>query len=159
LRLTYDTESNGFIEEATVIWCIVAKDYKTKEVFKFPPDKIEEGIELLESAGELICHNQISHDLRLIKKLYPTFKPQGLILDTMILSQLLNQERPGGHSLAAAGERMGRSKPEHEEWGRFSPEMLHRCAEDVQINEWWYNELMDEAYESVRGLEYHSIFL
>jgi len=158
-HLVFDTESNGFVEEATVIWCIVTKDRITKEVNKYPPNCIEQGLQALSEADELICHNVIAHDFMLIKKLYPTWRGTGLVLDTMLLSQLLNQERPGGHSLAAAGERYGRLKPEHEDWTQFSPEMLHRCTEDVQINEWLYKQLMDEAYEDVHGLEYHKIFL
>jgi len=161
LHLIYDTESDGFLEEATCIHCIVIKDKNTKEIFTFDSSRnnIEEGLSILENANELICHNQISHDIPLIKKLYPTWRGTGLVLDTMLLSQLLNQERAGGHSLAAAGERYGRLKPEHEDWAQFSPEMLHRCSEDVEINTLLYEELMQEAYEDVRGLEYHKVFL
>jgi len=158
-HLVFDTESDGLVEEATRIWCIVTKDRLTKEVTKYDPDHIEEGLQALSQADELICHNVIAHDFMLIKKLYPGWKGTGLVLDTMLLSQILNQERAGGHSLAVAGERYGRPKPEHEDWSQFSPEMLHRCSEDVEINEMFYDELMEEAYENVRGLEYHKIFL
>lgn len=159
MRLVYDTESDGFVEEAAVIWCIVTKDIDTNEIYKFPPDRIKEGIELLESANELICHNQIAHDLRLIKKLYPSFKPKGLILDTLILSQLLNPDRKGGHSLAQYGEELGIPKVENEDWSKFTPHMLHRCEVDVGINHKVYDKLMTEAYEGVQGLEYHKIFI
>jgi len=106
----------------------------------------------------LICHNEIDYDLRLIKKLYPTFKPNSLFLDTYLLSQLLQPDRAGGHSLQSYGERFGRAKPEHEDWSRFTQEMLHRCAEDVEINHLTYTYLMDEAYEPVQGIPYKEIF-
>ena len=94
----------------------------------------------------------------LIKKLYPEFHTKALRTDTMLLSQLLQPDRAGGHSLEAAGERDGRSKPEHEDWSRFSPEMLHRCSEDVEINHLLYNELQEEAYEPIQGLAYKEKF-
>ncbi|MGJ8839522.1 hypothetical protein AB9H28_24425, partial [Salmonella enterica subsp. enterica serovar Kentucky] len=41
--------------------------------------------------------------------------------------------KAGPHSIEAWGYRLGRGKPEHEDWSQFSPEMLHRCSEDVEI--------------------------
>lgn len=160
MRLVFDIEANGLYDEADKIWCIVAKDIDKGETYKFWGDNnIRQGIEVLEDANELIGHNIIDYDLRLIKKLYPGFKPQGLILDTMILSQVLYPERKGGHSLANFGEELGIKKPEHEDWSKFSPEMLHRCTQDVEINHKLYEKLMNEAYEDIRGLEYHKIFV
>jgi len=159
MKLVFDIEANGFYEEADTIWCICAKELETGRTYQYDPKFLHQGLRLLEMADELIGHNIIDYDLRLLKKIYPGFKPKCLVLDTMILSQILNQERPGGHSLAAAGERYGRSKPEHEDWSQFSPEMLHRCSEDVEINTLLYDELMQEAYEDVRGLEYGRIFI
>jgi len=40
----------------------------------------------------------------------------------------------GPHSLAAWGWLLGRAKPEHTDWWHYTPEMLHRCEEDVKIN-------------------------
>jgi len=160
MRLVFDLEANDLYEGATVIHCIVLKDIslsKSKS-FGFHGKHLVDGLALLEEADELIGHNIIDYDLRLIKKLYPDFKPKGLILDTYLLSSLLNPDRKGGHSLGQYGEELGIKKPEHEDWSQFSPEMLHRCTEDVHINHKVYDKLMTEAYEDVRGLEYHKIF-
>jgi len=157
MRLVFDLEANGLYDDkinkdgsvstaATTIWC------------KYYGDTLSVGLDELMKANELIGHNIIDYDLRLIKKLYPSFKPKALILDTLILSQLLNPDRKGGHSLGQYGEELGIKKPEHEDWSKFSPEMLHRCTEDVEINHKVYDKLMSEAYEDVRGLEYHKIF-
>lgn len=166
MRLIIDIESDGLYEEATQIWCIVAKDINTSKIMEFTCEHrgfstdtgIDRGIRLLQRANELIGHNIIDYDLRLIKKLYPTFSPGGKILDTMILSQLLNPDRKGGHSLAQYGEEQGIKKPEHEDWSKFSPEMLHRCTQDVHINHKVYNYLMKEAYENVEGVLYSEVF-
>ena len=169
MRLIFDLESDGLYDDkinkdgtvspaATQIWCIVTKDIDTGQVLKFLPDQIEVGLIHMESANELIGHNIIDYDLRLIMRLYSQFNPKSLILDTLILSQLLNPDRKGGHSLGQYGEELGHKKPEHEDWSQFSPEMLHRCTEDVEINHKVYDKLMSEAYEGVQGYEYHKIF-
>lgn len=163
MRLVFDIEANGFYEEADTIWCIVCKDIDTGRIVtcsvNYPENQsVEYGIGFLQSADELICHNEIDYDLRLIKKLYPSFNPKGKIIDTMIISQLLRPDRAGGHSLEAWGERFGRKKPEHEDWTQFSPEMLHRCTEDVEINHLTYNALTEEAYEPIQGIPYNEIF-
>ena len=160
MRLTYDSESDGFVEEATVIWCIVTKDTDSGEVLQFPPNKIKEALEHLNKATEIICHNQISHDFGLFHKLYPdfVFNPDLLIMDTMILSQLLYPDRKGGHSLGQYGEELGIAKPIHEDWSKFSPEMLHRCTEDVNINHKVYDKLIEEAYEDIEGIPYSEVF-
>ena len=162
MRLVFDLEANGLYDNADKIWCIVAKDIGTDYMYSFDNSScskdIELGIGTLEEADEIIGHNIIDYDLRLIKKLYPSFKPRGKVFDTMILSQLLNPDRIGGHSLGRYGEDLGHKKPEHEDWSVFSPEMLHRCTEDVHINHKVYNLLIKESYEPVEGINYGEIF-
>lgn len=129
-------------------------DERGGEVFKFGPDSISEGIALLGEATTLICHNQIGYDLPVLRKLYG-FVPsrETTIVDTYVWSMLLNPDRKnpegykgegGPHSIEAWGFRVGRWKPEHNDWSRFSPEMLHRCAEDVEIQHLVYRELIKE---------------
>ena len=165
MRLVFDLEANGLYDDkpdckaADTIWCIVTKD-TNNNILKFSTesDNIEVGIAFLEQADVLIGHNIIDYDLRLLKKIYTNFSPKGKIFDTMILSQLLNPDRKGGHSLAQYGEEQGISKPEHEDWSKFSPEMLHRCTQDVEINHKVYDYLMKESYEPVEGIPYAEIF-
>lgn len=160
MHLIFDLESNGLYDDplTDTIWCIVTKDTDTGFINTYYKDRIHKGIKALEYADELVGHNVIDFDLRLIKKLYPDFSPKAKIIDTMILSQLLNPDRVGGHSLGKYGELLGHPKPEHEDWSVFSPEMLHRCTEDVEINHKVYDMLMEEAYEPVEGIKYSEIY-
>jgi DNA polymerase-1 len=137
--LTFDTEADGYRDEATRLWCIVAKDKETGEVHQFGPDEIQQGIILLGKATLLIGHNIINYDLPLMERLYD-FRFMGLVRDTLVKSRTLLSDRPrpagtnaGTHSIEAWGYRLGRGKPEHTDWTQFSPEMLHRCTEDVEI--------------------------
>lgn len=155
MDLVYDTEGDGFREETTRLWCVVAKDMNSGEIYKYRPDEIHKVMDLFSQAKMLVCHNQISHDLPILKKLYG-WEPNEdtLIVDTLVMSRLLWPDRPlpkgfsgkdGPHSVAAWGYRIGRYKPEHEDWTQFSEEMLHRCVEDVEIQERIYELLLLEA--------------
>ena len=108
----------------------------------------------LDTVDVLIMHNGIGYDWPLLKKLY-NYEYKGKRVDTLIISRLLNPKRLvpfncpnkkcGPHSIEAWGYRVGRGKPEHNDWEVFSEAMLHRCSEDVEILELVYDELMKEA--------------
>lgn len=149
----FDTESDGFVYEATQIWCIVTIEESTKNLQKFFGKNVEDGIRYLQEADVLVGHNILKHDIPLIKKLYPWFKPKGTQIDTLVLSCLLNPDRFGGHSIEAWGERFNRHKPDHEDWSRFTPEMLHRCEEDTWINRSVFRHLLKEAKEPITGVK------
>lgn len=143
MKLVFDIEADGLYREATRMWCIVTKDIDTKEVCQYYNNKIVDGITALSSADLLIGHNIINFDIPLIKKLTGEIIEVELF-DTLVVSRLLNPDRKGGHSLDAWGQRVGRKKPEHEDWSQFSEAMLHRCEQDVLINESVYYELLKE---------------
>lgn len=78
------------------------------------------------------------------------------LMDTMILSQLLNPDRKapsqayalgrgnvGAHSIEAHGIRIGRYKPENEDWSVLTDHMIHRCAEDSEIGKDFFYWLMN----------------
>lgn len=155
MRLVFDLESDGLYQEATQVWCICGKDIDTNEHYSV--DVLQHDIHdylhssecFLSMANVIIGHNIINYDLPVLKKLYG-FVPGGELIDTLIVSRLLNPDRlpvkgvKGAHGLEAWGVRFGRQKPEHEDWSQYSPEMLHRCQEDVEINVLTYHELMKE---------------
>jgi DNA polymerase I-like protein with 3'-5' exonuclease and polymerase domains len=166
--LVFDTESDGFRDEATKLHCICLKDISTMalgapesvcERFYTPhPDlpssSIENGLQRLSEASLLIGQNIIGHDLPLLKRLYGWVPTTGTrVFDTQTVSRLLNPDRtkPSGYSgkggpnsLECWGFRLGRWKVVHEEWSTFSRDMLFRCSEDVEINYLVYLELLKE---------------
>lgn len=148
MKLVFDMECDGLRDDATQVWCIVAKDISTNTVIKSTGKNLQKIFDLFLESDFLIGHNIISYDLPLLKKFY-NFTPREdqKIIDTLVLSRLLNPDRDGGHSIEAWGNKLGRSKPEHEDWSQYSEEMLHRCTEDVEINHLVYNELIKEMRE------------
>jgi DNA polymerase I-like protein with 3'-5' exonuclease and polymerase domains len=149
-----DLEANGLLREATKVHCGVFKDITTNEVVKFRPHQIEEMLKFLDDVDVLIMHNGIGYDWPLLKKLY-NWEFKGQKVDTLIMSRLLNPKRivpfncpnrkAGPHSVEAWGWRVGRGKPEHNDWENFSEEMLHRCSEDVEIQHLIFNALREES--------------
>ena len=140
----FDTESDGFRNEATRLWCIAARDLESRQERFFGPDDIEAGLRYLMEADIVVAHNYIGHDLPLITKLYPWFSPPAYE-DSLILSRLYNQDRIGGHSIDAWGERLGQAKPVHEDWTQYSEEMGERCRKDALINCMLLRQLIQES--------------
>ena len=160
MRLIYDTECNDLLQnfntgeytELDRMWCIVIKDMDTGQIYKNanrlgwtdPTNQPLASLKILEQADLLVAHNHISYDLTVFNTLFgwkPNPKTQ--IVDTYVLSRLLNPERES-HSIEYYGKLEGRKKPEHEDWSQYTPEMLHRCEEDVEINHLAYLRLLRE---------------
>ena len=89
--LVFDIETDSL--QPTKIYCMSVLDVETKEQLNFPPSKIEEGIELLESSDKLIGHNIIGFDIPTIKRLYGVDLLSKKIIDTLVLSRLFNPIR------------------------------------------------------------------
>lgn len=151
-----DLEANGLLDDATTIWCAVFKDITTKEVFRFhhgQPNWEKECQAFLDECEVLVMHNGIGYDKPLLRKLWD-YNYTGKLVDTLLISRLHkpNRLRPrnmkgkaGPHSIEAWGYRLGRGKPEHEDWSQFSDAMLYRCEEDVEINYLVMNYLHKEG--------------
>lgn len=152
--LVLDTETNGFLDKVTKMHCAVFSNLMEEVVATFTPLNIHLLPEYLDDVDVLIGHNIIGFDLPVIEKLFK-FKFKGQKVDTLLMSRLLNPKRllpsqainrkAGPHSIYAWGVRLGVDKPEHDDWENYSPEMLHRCSEDVRINVKVYHTLMQEA--------------
>ena len=144
MDLVFDIETDDL--KATKVWCIVAQDVDTQEIFKYPPDKLDEGVKLLQSADKLIGHNIIGFDIPMIQKFFDVNLFEGKeILDTLVLSRLLNPTREGGHSLEKWGFKLGFNKIDFEEYENYSVDMLNYCVRDVQLNTKVFYQLKKEA--------------
>ena len=107
----------------------------SEKFYHFYEDTLNEGIKFLQQADTLIGHNILGYDIPVIKKLtgvdlYNSDK----IIDTLVLSRLLNPTREGGHSIAKWGYKLGVPKKDSPEWSSFTKEMLSYCERDVAIN-------------------------
>ena len=89
-RWIWDLESNGLLDTIHTIWCIVCREVDTGEVRKFNPDQIEDALELLANADEIIGHNIIDYDIPAIQIVYPNWTTKAKVTDTLVLSRLIH---------------------------------------------------------------------
>jgi DNA polymerase I len=158
-RCVGDIEADGLLHDATQIWCAVFKDIDTGKLYKFWPDDDGEYIYYLlgfmRLIDVLIMHNGVGYDLPLLKKLYD-FEFKGEIVDTLLMSRLQRPNRTlphglekkvGPHSVEAWGYRLGDKKVEigEYEWKEWSPKILERCEQDVEIQHQIYEALLKEG--------------
>lgn len=135
----FDLESNGLLDTMDVIHSLVIKDADTGEVLnchnhgtyesEFSNQiSIEEGLEILRTADCIVGHNIVDFDIPGIQLIYPDWKPEGIVRDTLILSRMVypdmldvdfkmaKKRKPkpwidkylyGRHSLESWGQRLG----------------------------------------------------
>ena len=143
MKLVFDIETDGL--ESNVVWCLVAQDVDSNQVWSYGPDDIEEGVALLDKAEELSGHNIIGFDIPVLEKLTSFKLGNQKVVDTLVLSRLFNPVREGGHSLAVWGSKLGLDKIEFEDYEKFSNEMLEYCKRDVAVNAKVYKALQKEG--------------
>ena len=143
LSLVFDIETDDL--KATKLWCIVAQDLDSNEIYRFAPHQIESGLELLKSADKLIGHNIIGFDIPSIKKLTGVDLANKKLVDTLVLSRLFNPVREGGHSLEMWGYKLNYNKIDFEDYSCYSKEMMQYCVRDVQLNTQVYHRLVQES--------------
>lgn len=142
-RYLFDTESDGFVANSTVIHCVSIRDVDTKEHWSFGPntygpwrrgpDWRTAALDKLIEADVLIGHNIQKHDIPLMRKLWKfELRPGVNIRDTMIIARLkfpnvkdtdgdlvragkmpAGKAYMGKHSLGAWGYRLGEHKGDY----------------------------------------------
>jgi len=146
-NLVFDIEADGL--DPTKIFCIVAQDVDTMDVFTFDNTQLEEGYGLLRAADKLIGHNIIGYDLPAIKSIAGLDLSNKKIVDTLVLSRLFKPTREGGHGLESWGYRLKFNKGDYganqDAWDAYSPEMLEYCKRDVELNTKVYQQLRVES--------------
>jgi len=149
-KIVADIEANGLLDTVTEIHCICMINNDNESKYSFGPDILDEALLVFDSNTTIIGHNFVDYDLAALKKVMQ-FDYSGKVIDTMLWSQYLYPERPGGHSLEAWGDRLGYAKVEYEDWSTYTPEMLHRCEVDTALTQMVYRVLCQEADEEIEG--------
>lgn len=162
MKVIVDCETDSL--NPTKVWCAVCKDIATGNLYNFIGEDLYGGrfSDFLQSCDLVIGHNLVGFDIPIWDRLLNLTIPQSVVVDTLVLSRLAYPLRPGGHSIDNWGRILGREKPGHEDWSKFSPAMLHRCTEDVEINHLVYDHLkktLTKFSEECIALEHAVAFL
>jgi hypothetical protein len=166
MRVVLDTEANGLLDTVTQLWCAVAYDIDEHQYYEFilKDGNYEEFKRFMGHVDVWIGHHIIGYDIPLLRKL-GVHTYTGGICDTLVMSRTLNPDRQlpegcpthmtdpttgkkkqvGAHGLEAWGYRADQAKPQIDRWDQWSPDILHRCKEDVGINYKALMMMMEEA--------------
>ena len=164
MRLLYDLETDGLLEEVTKIHCVVIRDLDSGNVECYHDNTgihprnggVLDGLSVLAHAEEHCGHNIQGYDEAVIKKLYPTWTHSAKVSDTLILSRVIwpdlkekdferlkcdpsfHKQCIGSHALKAWGHRLGEHKGDFGDkenaWEVFTQEMLDYCIQDTAVN-------------------------
>lgn len=160
--LLFDIETNGISNFRTLlglktIHCIaLATEDGDPEILP-----TEEALDRLAKADVLVGHNILNFDIPAIQRLYPDWKPQAVIRDTLVMSRMLWPDikvedfqsstfpvkLAGRHSLKAWGVRLGLLKgdfAETNDWETFTPEMAEYCKQDVRVTQALWERISKE---------------
>lgn len=148
-NIVSDIETDGL--NPTVIHLIGILDYDTNEYHSFYGDKIKDGLLILANADNIIGHNFIKYDAKVIKKL--TYGLIDLdhekILDTLVMSRIYFPDFPD-HKLSTWGEYLDFPKLEFEDFTQLSDEMIEYCERDVRLNRLMF-DIIKEKMEEEHG--------
>jgi len=153
MRAVVDIEANSL--NPTKVHCVVAKDVDTGKVYPFPPNLLHGFRDWSLGVKQFIMHNGISFDAPVLNRLLGTNIKPHQIVDTLILSQLLNPMRDNGHSLEAWGNRLAMPKGDVDTFEVYTPDMLEYCKQDVNITHKLFEVLQKEG----RGFSKSSVYL
>jgi len=169
MRLVWDIETDGFLDDTTTIHCLAVKDVQSAaEPEIWHGETLEQGIRKLMAADEIIGHNIINFDIPALQKIYPWFSTGNVkVTDTLVLSRLIRSDLKnedftknwkhedfprklhGSHSLKAWGLRLGVLKGDFGEtadWSQCTPEMLDYCRQDVTVTHALWKHLSPEDW-------------
>lgn len=138
MRVICDIEADGL--EPTKIHLIVCKDIDNETVHVFrdlgtePADRAFQ--QFARSVDLWVGHNFLGYDAPALRRLCGIDIPVSAVVDTLVVSRLLDADREGGHSIETWGEYFGRQKEGKDisDWSVLTPEMEARCLSDVEIN-------------------------
>ena len=151
-RLFLDIETDGF--NATRIHCVGTKmvednkdGTKLETSALFTEGQRDSLRDCISQASKVIGHNAIHFDFPILDDLWGIRTAPEQMLDTMVLSQLANPVREGGHSLEAWGSRLDYAKidfdPDLFKAG-YTEEMGKYCMQDVNLTQKVYRRLVED---------------
>ena len=148
MEVVLDIETDDL--NATEIFCIVVKERESGKIHVWKEQQCYETFPLFaKRVSKFIMHNGISFDAHVLNKLTSVSIDLDRIEDSLILSQLSDPVRDGGHSLESWGQRLGFGKIDFHDFSCLSQEMIDSCIRDVELTERVYISLQSEM-QSVR---------
>lgn len=114
----------------------ITKDIKTKEVKTWErPDLDPKELNEYLKGSFLIGHNILWYDLPVLNRLCKSGLDPEKVVDTLVVSRLVNSWDYNLHGLEAWGERLEFPKGDFKQFTHLTPEMVEYCKNDVELTE------------------------
>lgn len=157
MRVVLDIEANG-LENPTKVWCVVVKDIDSGALHVFREGDYEKLKTFLEACEQVIGHNILEYDCPVLQRLHGINLSVSKVIDTLIISRLVDYSRKDGHSLEQYGLEFNFPKGSFKDFSKFTPEMEEYCVRDVEITHRVYDHyrwvLDDHAWDRSIRLEH-----
>jgi DNA polymerase-1 len=123
-------------------WVAVSRDVESGEVVVFKnvhedPEPLRAHLNTVDVLGG---HNLVGFDLGVLRHFLGIDWPLDRILDTLVISRLLDYRREGGHSLENLGAALGYKKSLFNDFSQWSEALQTRCIIDTEISLKVYDE-------------------
>jgi len=156
MAMVFDLETDGLYPGVSTIWILTMQDTKTKKIFEFSdydPElpSLADGLELLSQQPIIVGHNICGYDLVVLEQLMDWKPgPDQKVIDTWILSLLVQYKRKHKHGLEGWGEFFGFPKLPFDDFSHYSQEMKTYCIRDVELNVMVYKALATTASKIIK---------
>jgi len=172
MRLVFDIETNGLLDETSLVHSLCIKDVDTGKIWSCADHEgyvpVEQGVRMLMNAELIIGHNIIKFDLPALQKVYPWFTyDRHKVFDTIVISRLIwpkddlkqrdfrltkDGKLPGKligrYSLEAWGYRLGNYKGDYKgPWDRWSKEMQDYCEQDIEVTHTLFQRIEKKEWD------------
>lgn len=145
MRIVCDIECER-LENPENIWVIVARDIDTDEVniFREVTSNEEEQQRFRQFWGMVtlvVGHNWLGYDGPVLSALIPHLHTPAVI-DTLVLSKLIDYSRPNGHSLEQYGTELNVPKSTFSDYSHYTKDLENRCIIDTTITLYIYKKYL-----------------
>ena len=147
--LLADCETDGL--EYTKMHCIASKLYNSPD----PPvlyTDMDEWVRMVDKVkpDKFVFHNGLGFDVKAINTLVePELIDPSKVIDTMVVSKLVNYQKFNTHSLKELGLFLGVHKGDFNgDWSTYTKEMGEYCIQDVIVLESIFNHYKKYIYDS-----------
>lgn len=144
------------------IWCIVTKELG-KEPIVWLEDVFDKFLEYTKTVDLWVAHNGLGFDTPVTNRILGECIVPAKVIDTFVVSRLVNYSNFNTHSLDELGQAVGVPKSYFKDFSQLSQEMIDYCIQDVRVTEKVYRMyerfIWDDEWSEAMRLEHDMVLI